>query len=116
MRNIDDWIVNISNTSYKFSKSTIVKANKSIEYIKKNKKLYRYCVIYLAVCLMPVFANVGKELIYEFIMAMSNVPSDMLFSECFKLFLEITKFTTIILISFEVLKSFISNTVKQITK
>lgn len=75
--NLNDYIVNIANTSYKFKKATVLRIDKAIEHIKKYKKVYKYTVIYLALCLSPRFIEFGKVLIYEFMAAIANQPLDL---------------------------------------
>lgn len=114
--NIQKYIINIKNTSYKFTKATLIQAGKTIEYIKDNKKIYRCVVIYLAMCLMPSFARIGKDLIYEFIIALSQVPSGMRLSAFYNMLLTLTKYITLIVISFEIIKKSIANTVSNLLK
>lgn len=74
--NLNDWIVNIGNVSYKFKKDTILKADKAIAHIKKNGNIYKYVVAYIAICLMPSFFAVGKDLIFELILRLSTVSAN----------------------------------------
>lgn len=116
MNNLNDWIININNTSYKFAKSTILSVDKAISHIKKNKKIYKGCVVYLAICLMPAFAHIGKELIYDFMMALASIPPNMILNELLKLFLHIAKLATMIFIAFEIVKACFASAIKNLTK
>lgn len=116
MNNLNDWIVNINNTSYKFTKSTLLSIDKSISHIKRNKKIYKGCMVYLAICLMPAFAHTGKELIYEFMRAIANIPPDMLLNELLKLFLHMAKLITMIFVAFEIVKACFASAIKNLTR
>lgn len=113
---IEERIINIKNTSYKFTKATLIGASKTIEFLKQNKKIYRCLVIYLAMCLMPSFARIGKDLIYEFIIALSQIPSEMRLSAFYNMLLTLTKYITLIVISCEIIKKSIANTVSNLLK
>lgn len=76
-KKLETWIVNISNTSYKFTKATILNADKAINYINKNPKLYKYIVSFIALCLMPKFIEIGKDFIFELIMALAHAPKEV---------------------------------------
>lgn len=74
---INKCIISISNTSYSFTRSTILNADKAINHIKRNPKLYKYIVSFIALCLMPKFIEVGKDFVFELIMALANAPREV---------------------------------------
>lgn len=114
MNNLNDRIISIHNTSYKFTKSTLLSIDKSISHVKRNKKIYGGCVVYLAICLTPSLAEIGKELIYDFMMALASIPPNMILNELFKLFLHIAKLVTMTYVIFEIIKSFYSSAIKNL--
>lgn len=102
--NLNDYIVNISNTSYKFTKNTILRADKAIGHIKKNKKVYKYTVAFLALCLAPEFIELGKVIIYEFITALANQPSDVALKWTFEVTLHFAKYLCMFLALYNLVK------------
>lgn len=74
---IDRCIINISNISYKFTKTTILNADKTINHIKRNPKLYKYIISFIALCLMPKFIDIGKNFVFELIVALANAPMEV---------------------------------------
>lgn len=108
MSNLSEWVVNINKTSYKFTKSTVFKINNTLEHIKRNKKLYRYCTLFIAVCLMPSFIDVGEIIVYDLMMALSQVPTENILEVLFGLFLNIVKALAITGIILEIMRSLFS--------
>lgn len=108
MSNLSEWVVNINKTSYKFTKSTVFKINNTLEHIKRNKKLYRYCTLFIAVCLMPSFIKIGEIIIYDLMMALSQVPTENILEVLFGLFLNIVKALAITGIILEIMRSLFS--------
>lgn len=76
-KKLETWIINISNTSYKFTKATVLSADKAIGHIKKNPRLYKYIVGFIALCLMPAFIEFGRDFVFELIMALANAPTNI---------------------------------------
>lgn len=73
--NLNDLMVSIGNVSYKFKKETILKADKVIGHLKESDIAYKYIVGYIAICLMPSFFTVGKDLIFELILGLSTIAT-----------------------------------------
>lgn len=71
-------IINISNISYKFSKETLIKADKALDHIKKNQRLYKFIVGFIAFCFMPVFIEVGRDYFFELIHALAEAPVEIM--------------------------------------
>lgn len=102
--NLNDYIVNISNTSYKFTKATVFKADKAIAHLKKYKKVYKYTVLSLALCLAPQFAEIGKYIIHEFIVALANQPTDLVLKWVFDVSLQFAKMYCFVLAMYNLVK------------
>lgn len=114
--NLNEWIVNISNTSYKFTKATILSADKAIWHIKKHKKVYKCLVTYIALCMSPIFIDFGKFFIYELIYFLANTPINILLEELLKVFIHLAKMLMIIIGMFEIVKSCLMTAIKNLTK
>lgn len=109
-------IITIKNTSYKFTKATIVSACKTIEFIKGNKRVYRSLVFCFAMCLMPSFAEIGKQLFYDIVIALSQAPQDMKMQVFYDMFKQLTICVTSVVISIEILKTLMCKRISDILK
>jgi hypothetical protein len=63
----------VGNTSYNFSKKTITKADKALEFFRKNKKvIYRGIITLAAISLMPAVFKACNWIIPELINLLAN--------------------------------------------
>ena len=109
---LDQWVINISNTSYKFTKTTILKADKAIGHIKKNPKLYKFLVSFIALCLMPKVVDVGKDFVFELIMALANAPIEVLTESILLIAIYIAKAICMIGVIYNLSKVIFNNAVE----
>ena len=80
----------IKSIAYKFSRNTLAKADNSISHIKRNKKIYKKVVLFLAVCLSPMLMDYSKYFIESFIYELSVIPKEHLFEYLFSFFKNIS--------------------------
>lgn len=113
VENLEKCIININNVSYKFSKATIINIDKSLNHLKKYKKVYKCIVAYIAICMSPIFAKFSVILISEFMHALAIYPVDRLINECLKMLLVLGKWITIFVGMTELLKTLISSAYKE---
>ena len=109
---IDD-IYDIKSIVYRFSRNTLLRADASISHIKRNKKIYKKAILYLAICLSPMLIECSKYLIDSFIYELSRIPKEHLFESLFDFFRIISLRIIALSIAFDicikVFKVYISN-------
>lgn len=113
---LNNYIVNISNTSYKFTKASVFRIDRAIEHIKKNKKVYQYTIAYMAICLMPQFVEFGKYLIYEFMTALASQPPDLVKEWVFDLIQQCAKYFCMFAAMYNIAKINTIDTFKQLKR
>lgn len=65
IQNVEDFMDCLN----KLSKNTILAIDKGVEHVKRNKKTYKKLVLYIAVCMSPLFIEVGFNL-FKYIMCL----------------------------------------------
>lgn len=98
-------IYNIKNLIYKVSTNTLLRADDAVQHIKRNKKIYKNMILYLAICMSPELIRHSHYLIIEFIRALAIIPKENLLSVLVSFFREIG----LCLISFMITKDIIIN-------
>ncbi|MGL5568875.1 MAG: hypothetical protein ACRDB9_06520 [Cetobacterium sp.] len=99
-------IYDVKNIVYKLSTNTLLKADAAVQHIKRNKRIYKNIILYLAICLSPELIRCSQHLIVEFIRALAIIPKENLFDILFDFFREIALY----LVSFLILKDVVINT------
>lgn len=102
--NLNGMIVSIGNTSYKFTKATLLSADKAIAHIKKHKKLYKWLVAYIALYMSPLFIDFGKFFIYELIYFLANTPTNIALEGLLEAFIHLAKILCLVAGMYNIVK------------
>lgn len=99
-------LYNTKDIIYKVTTNTLLKADDAIKHIKRNKKIYKNMVLYLAICMSPELIRCSQYLIVEFIRALAIIPKEDLFTTLINFFKQIALY----LVSFLIIKDILINT------